>query len=270
MERGVEAVSLDDAHEGVLVELKHADGAGERIEVRWVIGAGGAHSVTRDSMAGVLAGQTYPGTAPVADVAVSCSLPRDGSALIASPAGYVLLAPLPDARWLTFVGDLDDHEIGRLTSDTSIDAVAATMRRRVASAVQLSDVGWAATFRMHRRMAAHLADGRRFLLGDAGHLSSPFGGEGLNSGLHDGHNLAWKLALELKGRAHPSLLGTFALERGPPLSMFWRSRTASMPWPRLPSSRQGRASGRLRRRPNRPRRSCDPGQCSTSLMPTAR
>jgi 6-methylpretetramide 4-monooxygenase / 4-hydroxy-6-methylpretetramide 12a-monooxygenase len=74
-------------------------------------------------------------------------------------------------------------------------------------------VAWAATFHMHRRMVPRLADPRRFLLGDAGHLSSPFGGEGLNSGLHDASNLAWKLALQVRGRARPGLLGTFAAER---------------------------------------------------------
>jgi hypothetical protein len=79
--------------------------------------------------------------------------------------------------------------------------------------VELTDIGWASTFRMHRRMAPRLSGDRWFLLGDAGHLSSPFGGEGLNCGLHDAHNLAWKLALEIQGRARPALTGSYAPER---------------------------------------------------------
>ena len=198
----------------MLTELRHADGTAETAETSWVIGAGGAHSVTRQSLTGELAGETYPGTALAADVQVACGLPRDGSALIASPQGYVLLAPLPGDRWITFIGDLHDDEAELLARDVSLSAVAACIRRRVPDAVQLTDIGWASTFRMHRRMAARLAGERWFLLGDAGHLSSPFGGEGLNAGLHDAHNLAWKLALEIQGRARPGLARTYRTGAG--------------------------------------------------------
>ncbi len=214
VDRGTEVVTMDDGGDRVRVTLKRPDGTTEIIEADWVIGAGGAHSVTRESMAVDLTGDTYPGTALVADVRVTCPIARDGSALIASPGGYVLLAPLPDGHWLTFVGDLHEDEAERLEHDISIGAVAGAIQRRAPDAIRLTDVGWAATFRMHRRLAPELADGRRFLLGDAGHLSSPFGGEGLNSGLHDAHNLAWKLALELQGRARPALIDSFAAERG--------------------------------------------------------
>jgi 2-polyprenyl-6-methoxyphenol hydroxylase-like FAD-dependent oxidoreductase len=214
VERGVSAVSLQDRPDGVQVELRKADGPPEVVTADWVIGAGGAHSVTRESMAGELAGLTYPGTALVADVAVSAELPRDGQALIATPEGYVLLAPLPGGRWITFIGDLLDDETERLASGSPGGCVPAFTQRRTGSSVRVQDVGWSAAFRMHRRAAAELADNRRFLVGDAGHLSSPFGGGGLNSGLHDAHNLAWKLALELRGRARPGLLASFGPERG--------------------------------------------------------
>src|SRR6202034_2760530 len=158
-------------------------------------------------------GTTYPGPSVVASGSMACGLPRDGSALIASPAGWVLLVPLPGGNWLTFVGDLDEDEARRLTSDPAPGAVAAMIERRVAQGIRVEEVAWAAPFRMHRRLVPQLADRRCFLLGDAGHLSSPFGGEGLNSGIHDGCNLGWKLALELHGRGRPPLLESFAAER---------------------------------------------------------
>ena len=124
-------------------------------------------------MSGVLEGDTYPGTALVADVRVSCDLPRDGSALVASLNGSVLLAPLPPERWLTFIGDLDDDKAERLEHDTSVDAITASLDRRITAAICLTDVAWVAPFRMHRRIVQHLAARHRFLLGHAAYLSSP-------------------------------------------------------------------------------------------------
>ena len=213
VERGVAVSSLEERDDGVLVGLERADGTLDTAEAEWVVGAGGAHSVTRSSMAEALEGWTYPGAALAADVRVRCGLPRDGSNLVAGPEGYVLLAPLPDERWITFVGDLDDREAERVASAKPRDAVAAALDRRIVGEITVEDVAWAAPFRMHHRVVSRLAERRRFLLGDAGHLSSPFGGEGLNSGLQDAHDLAWKLALGLRGRGRPALLQSFELER---------------------------------------------------------
>jgi 2-polyprenyl-6-methoxyphenol hydroxylase-like FAD-dependent oxidoreductase len=213
VEHGVEAASLKTVDGGVLARLDHADGASETVVADWVLGAGGAHSVTRESMHELLGGETYRGLALVADVRVSCGLPRDGGALIGTPQGYVLLAPLPEGRWICFVGALDERESALVENDSSSSVVGAAIERRLGDRVVLEDVAWSAPFRMHRRLVRRLADERRFLLGDAGHLSSPFGGEGLNSGMHDGHNIAWKLALELSGRARRPLLESYGPER---------------------------------------------------------
>jgi 2-polyprenyl-6-methoxyphenol hydroxylase-like FAD-dependent oxidoreductase len=213
LERGVMVSSVQPRADAVLVTLERPDGTTESVETQYVVGAGGAHSVTRTAMAGELGGDTYPGTALAADVRVRCGLPRDGPALIATPEGYVLLTPLPDDWWLTFIGDLYDDELERLERDLSADTIAGLLSRRITGKLELVDVDWASRFQMHRRIASRLAGERWFLLGDAGHLSSPFGGEGLNSGLHDGHNLAWKLALTVQGRARGALLDSFEPER---------------------------------------------------------
>jgi 2-polyprenyl-6-methoxyphenol hydroxylase-like FAD-dependent oxidoreductase len=213
VERGVEVESLDRRDDAIVLGLRHTDGVTENTEAGYVLGAGGAHSITRATMEETLTGETYPGTALVADVRLRCRVPRDGSSLVGTPGGYVVLAPLPDDRWITFIGDLGEREAERLATDHSTRAVTNALKHRIAAELRLDEVAWAALFRMHRRLVARMAGPRRFLLGDAGHLSSPFGGEGLNSGLHDAHNLGWKLALVVHGHGRRCLLDSFGSER---------------------------------------------------------
>src|ERR687894_1891838 len=207
VERGVTATKVDTDAEGVLVELAHAEGVVETVRPGIVIGADGARSVTRRSMSDPLEGTTYQGHFLVADIAMQAPLPRDQGSFFCGPNGMMLLAPLPGGRWLTFQ-DLEDG-----VQALSAEGVAARTEVRLGGRGRPTDVAWSSPFRMHRRIVSPPGGGRRFPIGDAAHLSSPFGGEGLNSGLHDGFDLAWKLALALRGDASRSLLDDYAVER---------------------------------------------------------
>lgn len=207
VERGVTATKLEMDADDMLVSLVHGDGSIETVHPEILIGAGGAHSVTRDSMSEQLEGDTYEGHFLVADLAMEAPLPRDESSIICGRNGLLLLSPLPGGRWISF------QDLEETTQTVSTEDVIARVEIRLGARCRPTDVAWFSPFRMHRRIASRLTDGRRFLIGDAAHLSSPFGGEGLNSGLHDAYDLAWKLALVLRGRGRRSLLAAYETER---------------------------------------------------------
>ena len=207
VERGVTATRLELDADDVLAELLHADGSVETVHPRVIVGAGGAHSVTRHSMNELLDGATYEGHFLVADIAMRAPLPRDESSIICGPDGLLLLSPLPGERWISF------QDLEETMQTVSAEDVVTGIEARLGARCRPTDVAWFSPFRMHRRIVSRLTDGRRFLIGDAAHLSSPFGGEGLNAGLQDAYDLAWKLALVLRGQACRSLLDDYQVER---------------------------------------------------------
>jgi 2-polyprenyl-6-methoxyphenol hydroxylase-like FAD-dependent oxidoreductase len=210
IEYGTEIKSIEDAAAGLRVTLE-AGGRTEMLTTAYALGAGGAHSVTRHSMQEHLDGETYDGRFIVADAKVRLPCPRECGRIIVGPAGFVLFSPLPDDRWLIFV---NRNETDVRSELPNADELGALLDARVGVDVGLHDLLWVSYFKMHKRATQRLSDGRRFLLGDAAHLSSPLGGEGLNAAFMDAANIAWKLALVVRGAARPLLLDSYAAERG--------------------------------------------------------
>ena len=270
VEFGTEATSIEPERGGVTVTFDK-DGRTEVVRADYLVGAGGGHSVTRHSMQERLDGETYGGRYIVADIKLALPCPHGRARVVVGPGGFVLLSPLPEGRFLIFVNRNEADENAEPPAEAEL---AALLKARIGKDVGLEDLRWVSYFQMHKRIAPILADGRRFLLGDAGHLSSPMGGEGINSALMDGADIAWKLALVLRGAAKPSLLEAL------------RDRTRSRRPPRAGRLQRGASSSsrslspcaptagrRAFRRSKTPRRrlpACASARCSTSPISEAR
>src|SRR3954453_5695302 len=127
--------------------------------------------------------------------------------------GFHLFFPMRGTDHWRVVGIVPPAMRGR--EDLTLDALMPSIRQEAGSGLSLLDCSWFSTYRIHHRRAERFRDRRCFLLGDAAHIHSPVGAQGMNTGLQDAYNLGWKLALVTQGRAHPALLDSYEAERIP-------------------------------------------------------
>lgn len=226
LERGVSLVALEQSDQSVAVELQRADGARETASVAYVIGCDGAHSFVRHALGIAFEGDSFPWGFMLAEVELSPPPPR-GFALRAlrpreddAPEMFIAV-PLPEpgryrvsslAPPEATVGAAD-HGLQSERPGPDIVALQAIADRLLPAPVTLSNMTWSSFFRISMRLAAKYRVGRAFLAGDAAHIHPPTGGQGMNTGIQDAFNLAWKLARVLRGRAPASLLDSYEIER---------------------------------------------------------
>ncbi|GAA0323527.1 FAD-dependent monooxygenase [Actinoallomurus spadix] len=184
--RGREVTAVTGDAEGVTVRL--ADGA--TVRARHAVGADGMHSVVREQVGIGFTGDAYPQSFVLADVHLEWDLPDDEVQLFFSPKGLVVVAPLPGGRHRV-VATVDDAPEHPDAADVR-DLLVARGPRSVPARV--GDVAWSSRFRVHHRLADHYRAGRIFLAGDAAHVHSPAGGQGMNTGIQDAVDLARRLA----------------------------------------------------------------------------
>lgn len=217
VERGLALEDFRQDARGVEATLKRAGGRVERVTARWLLGCDGARSRVR-KVAGIpFEGETYDDACVLADVRVDWPLGQGELVIMPSMHGVVGAFPMPgENRYRLFcITPRDRLPEGDETTPLTLEEMQAILERMSNVPVRVSEPRWLARYRLHRRGVPHYRQGRVFLAGDAAHIHSPAGGQGMNTGIQDAYNLAWKLALVTRGRAQESLLDTYELERHP-------------------------------------------------------
>lgn len=212
--------TLRPGREGVAAALRHVDGRTEEASAPWLVGCDGVHSTVRETLEIPFEGERYSEAFDLADVRLEGPFqPARSLSIFLSRKGIVFLAPLPGERRFRVIVDEPPGSAEEHRHDPDLEDFRGWWSERVeyppAREAVLADAEWLSRFRIHRRMAAAMRESRALLAGDAAHVHSPAGAQGMNRGMQDAVNLAWKLALVTRGSAPESLLNTYPEERLP-------------------------------------------------------
>ncbi len=210
VERQTELISFDDQADHVSARLRLPDGSEQIRQARYLAGCDGARSLVRHSIGADFQGGTYRQVFYVADVDIKAVEPRGEIHIAFDHADFVLLLAYGEGDKYRLIGTVRD-ERAEHPENLTFDDVGHTALHSLG--VNVDKVNWFSTYRVHHRVADAFRHQRSFLLGDAAHVHSPAGGQGMNTGILDAANLAWKLAAVLKGQAADSLLDSYQAER---------------------------------------------------------
>jgi 4,5-epoxidase len=224
-----EVVAAIQDGEGVEARARASNGE-HSIRAGWLVGCDGAHSAVRSLMGIDFEGRPFPETLVLADVKLTET--RNGAdegTMWLHPDGMIGMVPLPAGVWRIFAELHPSDPMAKAghaaatalqgaspVSEAVVDRVRALMRERIGEqAPQIASGLWTSVFRFHRRIASAYRRQRLFLAGDAAHIHSALGGQGMNTGIGDAFNLGWKLACVIRGNASDRLLDTYGAERRP-------------------------------------------------------
>jgi 2-polyprenyl-6-methoxyphenol hydroxylase-like FAD-dependent oxidoreductase len=210
VERETELLGFEDQGAGVRARLRRPDGTEETVVAAYLAGCDGARSTVREVLGIGFPGGTYSHLFYVADVEASGPVMDHELHVVLDESEFLAVFPLAGVGRARLIGNVRSEAEGE-REGLSWDNVDKVVLRRLRITVER--VNWFSTYRVHHRVADRFRNDRAFLLGDAAHIHSPVGGQGMNTGIGDAVNLAWKLAAVLQGRADPGILDTYEPER---------------------------------------------------------
>jgi 2-polyprenyl-6-methoxyphenol hydroxylase-like FAD-dependent oxidoreductase len=214
VERGVELVGLGSTPDAAAAVVRQRDGREERVSACYLVGCDGAHSTVR-RLAGIgFEGSAYPQTFVLADAEAE-GIEPDAAHTFLSGNGMLFFFPLGTPATWRLLAMRPSTDPTPADAPVALDEVQTLADGYTGGTVRLHDAVWMTNFRLQLRAATRYRSGRVFLAGDAAHIHSPAGAQGMNTGIQDATNLAWKLAYTLRGVTDPALLDSYEPERAP-------------------------------------------------------
>jgi 2-polyprenyl-6-methoxyphenol hydroxylase-like FAD-dependent oxidoreductase len=215
VERPVQLVGLEQKDGGVAVTLRHAEGRIEQFQAQFVVGCDGGRSTVRKLLGLDFQGKQFQ-PAIVVDARVTRSTAPAPGVVVTSlgPRSMVNIGEI-QAGVTRIVAVLHQEDSRANGPEPSLPVVQSVLDEHPGLGVTVDQIIWSSTFQVTNRMVSSLHHGRVFLIGDAAHIHTPFGGQGMNTGVQDAANLGWKLGLVARGVADEALLGTINPERLP-------------------------------------------------------
>ena len=198
----------------VTAQVKPADGETLTITGKYLVGCDGPRSLVRHSLGLAFEGSTFERLFYVADVHIDWKFTHDALTVCLAPHGVVAFFPMPgEQRWRIVGAFPEGHEADE--RQILYEEIEAQIKKEAELELDITRVDWFSTYKVHTRHVDKFSAGRCFVAGDAAHIHTPAGGQGMNTGIQDAYNLAWKLAFVLNHSAHEQILETYNEERLP-------------------------------------------------------
>ena len=211
VERRTELADFEEKNGHVQATLKRSDGTFETCEAAYLAGCDGARSTVREKLKIGFTGATYAQKFYVADVQTGWPAINGEIHLALDETDFLAVFPLKENGRARLIGTLLQNGSSDESDCATWDEVNKSVIRGLG--MKIDGINWFSAYRVHHRVADHFRQSRVFLLGDAAHIHTPVGGQGMNTGIGDAINLAWKLSCVLGGRADASILDTYEAER---------------------------------------------------------
>ena len=208
----LKSLSQDDA--GVTVHVKNAAGESQIIVGKYLVGCDGPHSPVRHALGLAFEGSTFERIFYVADVRIDWKFSHDALHGCLTRHAVVAFFPMPGEKRWRIVGAFPEG-MNKDEGEIRFEEIEARIKEEAELDLDITRVDWFSTYKVHTRHVERFSSGRCFLAGDSAHIHTPAGGQGMNTGIQDAYNLAWKLALVVKGAAAERILDSYNEERLP-------------------------------------------------------